>query len=96
MQDRFNPETMMAASAAGPSKDMTMAEFTALGANALVYVRAICGAVLTELLADPSFESDAIYQLIVSADGSPLLVADNPDAASEWVDEMNLGVVTLH
>jgi hypothetical protein len=43
-------------------------------------------------------ESDAEqeFQLVVSADGSPLLVADSQEAVAEWLMDRNLGIVALH
>ena len=92
----YSTEAMVTTTAVPLSKDMTIAEFTALGANALVYIRPIQGTRLAQLLADPEFESEEEFHLIVSADGSPLMVADSHEAVSEWLDEMNLAVATLH
>jgi hypothetical protein len=36
------------------------------------------------------------YQIVVSADGSPLLVADSTEAVEEWLSDKNLGIVALH
>ena len=36
------------------------------------------------------------FQLVVSADGSPLMVADSAEAVSDWLSERNYGVVSLH
>lgn len=34
--------------------------------------------------------------VVVSADGSPLMVADTQDAVSDWLSERNFGIVALH
>lgn len=79
-----------------PLRHLTPAQFMALGGNAVVYVKPIKGAELAELMNEPDFESDDMYQLVVSADGSPLLVADSPEAVAEWLSDKNVGVVALH
>ena len=33
---------------------------------------------------------------MVSADGSPLLVADSEEAVDEWLSDKNFGIVALH
>ena len=65
-----------------PLRHLTPAQFMALGGNAVVYVRPIKGDRLAELMSEPDFESDDEFQLVVSADGSPLLVADSPEAVA--------------
>ena len=79
-----------------PLRHLTPAQFMALGGNAVVYVRPIKGDRLAELMSEPDFESDDEFQLVVSADGSPLLVADSPEAVAEWLSDKNFGIVALH
>lgn len=79
-----------------PLRHLTPAQFMALGNNAVVYVRPISGKDLAELMAEPDFTDDAELQLVVSADGSPLLVADSEDAVQDWLEGHNFGIVTLH
>ena len=80
-----------------PLRHLTDAQFMALGGNAVVYVRSIKGRKLSEFM-DEVDESDAEqeFQLVVSADGSPLLVADSREAVAEWLMDRNLGIVALH
>ncbi|HTJ57530.1 MAG TPA: DUF1150 family protein [Devosiaceae bacterium] len=98
MQDPYDyhPEEVVKSHALRTWKEMTLAEFTVLGANALVYIRALKGSQLAILLSDPEFESEQTFQLIVSADGSPLLVTDSMESANEWLEEANLAAVTMH
>ena len=82
-----------------PLRHLTPAQFMALGGNAVVYVKAIKGKKLTEMmepdeLEDPSEEED--FQIVVSADGSPLLVADSTEAVEDWLSDKNYGIVALH
>jgi len=95
MQDR--PEQT---SFDNPLRHLTPAQFMALGGNAVVYVRAITGEKLSEMMVDEDdFEPDdaeAEFQIVVSADGSPLLVADSQEAVEEWLMDKNYGIVALH
>jgi hypothetical protein len=95
MQDR--PENAEAWNATNPLKHLTPAQFMALGGNAVVYVRPIKGDALAKMMTDAeSVEPDAEFQLVVSADGSPLMVGDTTEAVAEWLSERNYGVVSLH
>lgn len=80
-----------------PLRHLTDAQFMALGGNAVVYVRSIKGRKLSEFMEEVD-DSDAEeeFQLVVSADGSPLLVADSQEAVAEWLMDRNLGIVALH
>jgi hypothetical protein len=80
-----------------PLRHLTDAQFMALGGNAVVYVRPITGEKLSTFM-EQFDESDAEqeFQLVVSADGSPLLVADSQEAVAEWLMDKNLGIVALH
>ena len=94
MQDR--PEET---SFDNPLRHLTPAQFMALGGNAVVYVRSIKGNKLTELMSEPGFEdeeADEDFHIVVSADGSPLLVADSEEAVDEWLSDKNFGIVALH
>ena len=95
MQDR--PEQT---SFDNPLRHLTPAEFMALGGNAVVYVKSVKGAKLSEMMSEieDGGEDDAEvdYQIVVSADGQPLLVADSEEAVADWLSDKNYGVVTLH
>ena len=94
MQDR--PEET---SFDNPLRHLTPAQFMALGGNAVVYVKTIKGAKLSEIMAEDDLddgESDEDFQIVVSADGSPLLVADSEEAVADWLSDKNYGIVALH
>ena len=95
MQDR--PEQT---SSDHPLRHLTPAEFMELGDNAVVYVKSIKGKRLSEMMSEieDGGEDDAEvdYQIVVSADGQPLLVADSEEAVADWLSDKNYGVVTLH
>ncbi|WP_338721615.1 DUF1150 family protein [Devosia sp. XK-2] len=94
MMDKRNSEAAM--DAANPLKDLTRAQFAALGGDAVAYIRPVSGLMLSGLIADAQFDSTTLYQLVMSADGTPLMVADSTEAVSEWLGEQNIGVATLH
>jgi hypothetical protein len=92
-----------------PLRHLTPAQFMALGGNAVVYVKTIKGAKLSEIMAEDDFDdgdfddgdfddggSDEDFQIVVSADGSPLLVADSEEAVADWLSDKNYGIVALH
>ena len=79
-----------------PLRHLTPAQFMALGGNAVVYVKPMAGTVLAEMMGQPDLAEEDEFQLVVSADGSPLLIADSQEAAAEWLSDKNYGIVTLH
>ncbi len=82
-----------------PLRHLTPAQFMALGGNAVVYVKTIKGSKLNEIMAEDDLddgESEEDFQIVVSADGSPLLVADSEEAVAEWLSDKNYGIVALH
>lgn len=83
-------------SPAHPLRDLTPAQFMALGGNAVVYVKTMDGPALAQMMGQPDLAEDDEFHLIVSADGSPLLIADSAESAAEWLSDKNYGIVTLH
>jgi hypothetical protein len=79
-----------------PLRDLTPAQFMALGGNAVVYVKPIKGDQLAELMKEPQFDVDEDFHLVVSADGSPLMVGDTAESVAEWLSDKNYGIVALH
>ena len=79
-----------------PLKSLTRAQFAALGGDAIAYMRPVSGAELGTMISDAVFEAEAEYQLLMAADGTPLLVTDTTDSVSDWLGENNLGLATLH
>ena len=68
----------------------------ALGGKAVVYIKPMTGAALSEMTGNRSFEDGDDFQIVVSADGQPLLIADSEDAVVEWLSDKNFGIVALH
>jgi len=78
-----------------PLKNLTEAQFMALGGNAVVFVRPIRGEELNEFLSADVADDEELH-IVVSGDGSPLLVADSREAVAEWLADRNFGVVAVH
>lgn len=89
---QFNRETYPD----NPLRHLTEQQFVALGGNAIVYVKPIKGAALGEIIKEGEFEPDEEFHLVVSADGSPLMVGDTEEAVTEWLLGQPFGIVTLH
>jgi hypothetical protein len=97
MHDRPENSEAGGFNAAHPLRHLTPAQFMALGGNAVVYVRPIKGAALAKMMiGGEDVAPDADFQLVVSADGSPLMVGDTEEAVADWLAERNYGVVSLH
>jgi hypothetical protein len=95
MYERRNSEAAADATI-HPLKSLTRAQFAALGGDAVAYVRPVSGAILATMIENTPFELDVDYQLVMSADGTPLLVTDTEDAVLDWLGDKNLGLATLH
>jgi len=97
MHDRPENPAAQTLSAANPLRHLTAAQFMALGGNAVVYVRPIKGAALAAMMEEgDDVAADDEFQLVVAADGSPLMVGDTEEAVADWLAERNYGVVSLH
>jgi hypothetical protein len=79
-----------------PLKLLTRAQFAALGGDAVAYVREVNGAILAQLVDTTEFDHAQAYQLVMSADGKPLMVSDTHEGVLEWLGEKQLGIATLH
>jgi hypothetical protein len=75
---------------------LTEAQFAALGGSAVAYVKPVSGQLLSGMIEDAEFNDAELYQLVMSADGTPLMVADTEDAVADWLGEQSLGLATLH
>jgi hypothetical protein len=79
-----------------PLRNLTPAQFMALGGNAVVYVKHVKGADMGPILPESEFSEDSDFHIVVSADGSPLMVGDSEEAVEEWLSDKSFGIVTLH
>ncbi|WIY53074.1 DUF1150 family protein [Devosia sp. YIM 151766] len=94
MMDKRNSDTTI--ETANPLKTLTRAQFAALGGDAVAYVKPVSGLVLSTMISDAEFDAGAQYQLVMSADGTPLMVADTAEAVTEWLGDQSIGLATLH
>jgi hypothetical protein len=79
-----------------PLRHLTDEQFMALGGNAVVYVKHVTGDRLAGMLPDNDFDESDEFHIVVSADGSPLMVADSEESVAEWLAGKPFGIVTLH
>lgn len=79
-----------------PLRNLTPAQFMALGGNAVVYVKPIAGDALANMMGQPDLAEDEHFHLVVSADGSPLLIANSAETAAEWLSDKDYGIVAVH
>lgn len=80
-----------------PLKAMSAPDFAALGGNRAVFVRSISAGRLALFMPEAkNMPKDAIFHLVMAADGAPMLVADNPDAVADWLAENEVIEVTRH
>ncbi len=79
-----------------PLKHLTEAQFMALGGSAVVYIKHVSGDSLGDILPDADYGDGDEFHIVVSADGSPLMVADSEEAVSDWLSSRNFGIVALH
>lgn len=78
-------------------KSLSPAEFAALGAGSVIYVRPISGHDLARIIPQADVEPDeTMVQLVMAADGTPIMVTDNRDAIDEWLEDKPVTLVTLH
>ena len=75
---------------------LTEEQFMALGGNAVVYVKHVKGADMGPILPESEFTEDSDFHIVVSADGSPLMVGDSQEAVEDWLSDKSFGIVTLH
>ena len=79
-----------------PLRNLTEAQFMALGGNAVVYVKHVKGSDMGPILPGADFNEESDFHIVVSADGSPLMVGDSEEAVEEWLADRSFGIVTLH
>lgn len=78
-------------------KVMTAAQFAALGAGDIVFWRQMNAGDLAEFIPQAGMApADQPLELLMSADGAPVLIADSRDAILDWIDGHEVRLVTLH
>lgn len=79
-----------------PLRNLTAAQFMALGGNAVVYVKHVKGSDMGPILPGAEFDDQSDFHIVVSADGQPLMVGDSQEAVAEWLSDKSFGIVALH
>lgn len=80
-----------------PLRDLSALEFARLGGSDVVFVHAVTVDHISDMLPDVDIpEVDGQLQLVMSAEGQPLLIADTPEAVGEWLSSNQVEVATLH
>lgn len=80
-----------------PLSAISKEEFAALGADRVVFARPISGVELARFIPEAlNVPEDAVFQMVMSADGSPALVTDNAGALFDWLEDNDVTLVQRH
>lgn len=80
-----------------PLRSLSAEEFAALGGENTVFVRSITARELAEFLPEAeAMPGDVQFQLIMAANGAPILVTDSATALSDWFDQNEFNQVQRH
>lgn len=78
-------------------RSLSPAEFAALGTGDVAFVRAITGRDLARLIPQADIDADdAVVQLLMAADGTPVMVTDTQSAIDDWLEDKSIVLATLH
>ncbi|AEQ53446.1 DUF1150 family protein [Pelagibacterium halotolerans] len=82
---------------AEPLKALTAAQFAALGAGDIVFRKQMNAGELAEFIPQAAMApAEQRLELLMSADGAPVLIADTEDAIMDWIDGHEVQLATLH
>ncbi len=80
-----------------PLRNLSQDEFAALGGENTVFVRSISARELAAFLPEAkSMPGDVQFQMIMAANGSPILISDSQSALLEWFAQNDFDRVQLH
>jgi|GEM_PF-138251 len=80
-----------------PLKSMSEEEFAALGAGQVVFLRPATAEELVPFVPQArTMPPDTEFNLIMSADGAPILVTDNDEAVADWLEDNEVTLVQRH
>ncbi|MCD7058561.1 DUF1150 family protein [Pelagibacterium xiamenense] len=83
--------------AAEPLKFLTAEQFAALGAGDIVFWRRMNAGDLAEFVPQAgAAPAEQELELLMSADGAPVLIADTREAVQDWIDGHEVTLATLH
>ena len=93
----FSRNELTVGDIAHPLKSLSEPEFAALGGDKTVFVRTISAGELARFLPQAQvMPEDARFELIMAADGVPLLVSDDKEAVAAWLAENEVIQVLRH
>jgi len=80
-----------------PLKTLTEGQFADLGGQHVVFVRKISAGKLADIVPEAgSMPEDALYHLVMAANGSPMMVSDSESSVNDWIDDNNVEVAQVH
>lgn len=80
-----------------PLKLLTAEQFAALGAGDVVFWRRMPAGELADFVPQAGLApTDQELELLVSADGAPVLIADSREAILDWIDGHEVRLATVH
>lgn len=80
-----------------PLKSLNAEQFAALGGNRVVFTRTISAADLSAIVPEAAnMPDDATFQLVMAANGAPMMVSDSVEVRDEWIDENEVEVAPRH
>jgi len=80
-----------------PLRALSGSEFAALGGAGTVFVRKISAKQLASFVPEANaMPEDIILQMIMAADGVPLLIADNKEVVADWLNDNEVIEVLRH
>ena len=83
--------------AAEALRTLTAAQFAALGARDVVFWRQMDAGNLGEFIPQAAMApADQRLELLMRADGAPVLIADSREAIIDWIDGHEVQLATLH
>ncbi len=78
-------------------RQISQEDFANLGVGSVVFVRSISAADLKDFVPEAaSMPDDIQFQMIVGADGTPVLITDNGQAMDDWFDQNDVELLPRH
>ncbi len=96
-QSGSSPDQDTITGQAHPLRNLSEDEFAALGGENMVFVRSISARELALFLPEAkSMPGDVQFQMIMAANGAPVLVSDSQTALLDWFEQNDFDQVQRH